>query len=383
MTMKTGKFVQCRRGASLMYLLVLLIALTMFASLSVDVARVQLAKTQVRTAVDSAARYAAMGLDRDASTAVANAVDAASLVNVDGKPLALVPAEDVFLGTWDDAARTFTATNDYTTANAVQVIGRRVARRNTAVPLMFASILGMNSCDIKGDSAIAKLYPSVNVNQNVPATANPFLSGMPYGSVASQINPHHNPDYAGNSSDPRQSPLQVGLAVSSSTPYTFDSIDGDARHDPNLDYFSPDGDLGDIGHNNLTTNGSNSYGATMYPQNGMTDIKAPINALVGVFLSDEAPNKTAVPTLNADDLAKAPQDFSTSAARNMTSYQPKLKQLFFIGDGKTDNGVTQQFVAPPGATRLFLATWDFYEWNNNAGQRNIRVARPATVQLVK
>jgi hypothetical protein len=231
--------------------------------------------------------------------------------------------------------------------------------------------------------AIGSYRAGLNVNQYVPATANPFLSGMPYGSSASQINPHNSPDYAGNDKDPRQSPLSVGMPIAGGQGYSFDSISGDARHDPNLAYYSPDGELGDIGHNNLTTNGGNSYSSTWYDQNGIADVKAPINALVGVFLSDDAPNKTDVPTFNSDDLKKAPRDYTSADARNMPVYQPKLKQIFFIGDGKTDDGTQQMFIAPPGATRLFLATWDFYEWNNNAGSRNIRVQRPGTSMLVK
>ena len=70
-------------------------------------------------------------------------------------------------------------------------------------------------------------------------------------------------------------------------------------------------------------------------------------------------------------------------ARNKAVYRPKLKQMFFIGDGLTKDGLPQKFVAPEGATRLFLATWDFYEWNNNAGARNVKVYRPGSTRLVK
>jgi len=362
-----------RRGASLVYVTVMMVAMLAICSLAVDVARVQVAKTELRRAVDGAARFGAIGLDRDAATAFNNAAVSASDNQVDGRAFALVTSEDVILGTWDSSARKFTAVSvaDYAKADSVQVIGRKIASRNTAIPMTFATVIGVRTCDIKTVSAIAKVTRSINVDQNVPATANPFLSGMPYGAVASLNNPHNSPDYAGNTSTPRQSPLQVAMPISGGLPLTFDGISGDARHDPNLAYFAPDGELGDIGGN---SNGS---------ENGISNLKAPINALVGVFLTDEAPNKTPTPTFTAEDLAKAPTDFSSAANRNLQSYQPKLKQLFFIGDGKTDAGLAQTFVAPQGATRLYLATWDFYEWNNNAGQRNVKVARPASVTLVK
>ncbi len=371
--MSNRKAVRNRRGVALFYVTVMMVVMIIFCSLAVDLARVQLAKSELRQAVDSAARYGAIGLDRDAATAVNNAVVSAKENLVDTTNLALDPNNDIVIGTWNASLHTFTVLtgSDRDNGNAVQIVGRRIAARNTAVPLAFAPVIGLKTCDIHAVSAIAMVIKSVNVNQNVPATANPFLAGMPYGSVASLNNPHNSPDYAGNGINPRQSPLQVAMGITAGTPLTFDSISGDARHDPNLAYYSPDGQLNDIGHN---TNGS---------ENGISDLNAPINALVGVFLDDNQPNTSPTPTFSASDLAKSPTDFSTAAARNMQVYQPKLKQLFFIGDGLTDSGTPQQFVAPKGATRLYLATWDFFEWNNNAGQRNVRVARPAAVTLVK
>jgi hypothetical protein len=45
--------------------------------------------------------------------------------------------------------------------------------------------------------------------------------------------------------------------------------------------------------------------------------------------------------------------------------------------------VTQTFVAPSGATHLYLAQWDFYEWSNNVGNRTVQITIPASVQLVR
>jgi hypothetical protein len=185
---------------------------------------------------------------------------------------------------------------------------------------------------------------------------------MPAGSAASLNNPHNSPDYAGTASNPRQSPLAVNMTVTEGDKLTFDGIDGQVRHDPNLPFFDPDGQLNSIGSN---TNGS---------ENGIADTKAPINALVGLFLDDRQPNWSSAPSK---------LDFSTAASRNFETLQPKVKQIFFIGDGKNSSGARQEFVVPPGATRLYLATWDFYEWNNNYGFRNIRVKRPEKIITVK
>src|SRR5436305_1499833 len=120
--------------------------------------------------------------------------------------------------------------------------------------------------------AVAVLTPAVDVNQSVLATANPFLSGMPAGTMASPNNPHNSPDFAGTPDNPRQSPFPVKMGLAEGQVLTFDSIDGTARHDPNLAYYNPDGQLDDIGHN---TAGS---------EHGIADVQCPINALVGVFL---------------------------------------------------------------------------------------------------
>jgi hypothetical protein len=95
---------------------------------------------------------------------------------------------------------------------------------------------------------------------------------------------------------------------------------------------------------------------------------------MGLFLDDKQPNTSGAP---------GKLDFSSSASREFSTLEPKLKQIFFIGDGKNKDGARQQFVVPKGATRLYLATWDFYEWNNNSGQRNIQVKRPQRIITVK
>src|SRR4051812_31976367 len=96
-------------GVSLMYTLVIMVAMLAVCSLAVDVARVQVAKTELRRAVDSAARFGAMGLDMDGATAINNAMLSAADNTVDGKTFNLVAAQDIVIGKWNSSARTFTA----------------------------------------------------------------------------------------------------------------------------------------------------------------------------------------------------------------------------------------------------------------------------------
>ena len=152
------------------------------------------------------------------------------------------------------------------------------------------------------------------------------------------------------------------MPVSKGVALTFDSIDGVARHDPNLADYNPDGQDNSVDDN------------TAGNENGIATMKGPINALVGLFLTDAAPNTTAAP----EGL-----DFSTAASRDFTTLQPKVKQIFFIGDGLDSKGNRQEFIVPEGATRLYLATWDFFDWTNNSGTRTVKVNRPQQIIVVK
>jgi hypothetical protein len=322
-------------------------------------------KTELRRAADAAARAGAAVLLTGGPSAARDRARSTALLNkADGEPVTLNTATDVELGTWDAKTKRFTklAGSDLSKANTIRVVARRTTKSGNAVPLAFGQMIGKDSCDVSAEAIILAIA-AVNVNETVQATANPFLAGMPKGSAASLNNPHNSPDYAGDRTSPRQSPLPVqGMPLVDGAVLTFDSIAGTARHDPNLPYFNPDGELSDIGRN--------SNGA----ENGISDLTAPINALVGVFLTDEQPNRSAPP--------KA-LDFRSPQSREFTTLQPQLKQLFWIGDGQTKDGVKQEFVVPEGATRLYLATWDFYEWNNNAGWREVKVTRPQRLVTVK
>ena len=166
---------------------------------------------------------------------------------------------------------------------------------------------------------------------NVPGTSSPWLAGMPNGS-------------AGECSDtaPAESPEQAtGIQVGSGVVFTF-SASGGAFNYPSGGSIGPEGDTNNI------------YGAT--PWNGMATISGPKVALLGVFLDDNVPSGFSPPP---------GLDFSTATERDFLTLQPALRQPFFIGDGLTSGGVTQQFVAPAGAMRLFLGILDNCCYDNS------------------
>jgi len=90
------------------------------------------------------------------------------------------------------------------------------------------------------------------------------------------------------------------------------------------------------------------------------------NSLVGVFL--DASNPTGMTT---------PAELDFSGGLGFTNLSPELRQIFFIGDGRTtlnagpSAGSAQEFFVPTGATRLFLGTADGFGWFNNSGDFNV------------
>lgn len=178
----------------------------------------------------------------------------------------------------------------------------------------------------------------------VPGTSNPWLSGMPPGSTASRgdIAPDHSPVEV------------VGLDLVSGNPLFFTNATGGVSHTGSSVGAPIDG-AGLISH---------STGA----ENGISDLRAPINSLIGVFLTEDQP-----------DLLEAPDrlDFGTIGL-DFTTLSPLLSQVFFIGDGLTSTGTTQQFNIPDGTARLFLGTMDGFGWFNNSGAITVDVGTLAS-----
>ena len=149
---------------ALVYTVAAMAVLLGFASLGVDLARVQVAKTELRSAVDAAARAAAGGLVTGVSAAQSNAISIAAAQTVDGTALTLEPATDIEFGTWDLVNRTFSVLTgaNRSNANAVRINGCRTSQRGTAIPLVFAQAIGASTCDVHA-SAIAYCEPGVKL----------------------------------------------------------------------------------------------------------------------------------------------------------------------------------------------------------------------------
>ncbi len=136
-----------RRGAMLVLVAITIVLLVIAAAFSVDVAYMQLTRTELRTSTDAAARAGIEALSRtqDVDAATLAAQDAASINLVAGEPLLLDPdAGDVIFGRSTRGANgifDFNATDP--DVNSVRVIGRRTADSPSGpVGLLFAGVLG-------------------------------------------------------------------------------------------------------------------------------------------------------------------------------------------------------------------------------------------------
>src|SRR6266404_3013512 len=183
-----------------------------------------------------------------------------------------------------------------------------------------------------------KPQSSSAVTVTVPGTADPWLAGMPDGTL-SNVGTPESADQA-----PWQSPVIVqGLAINPGDILNW-SANGLVGHP--VDIAGPDGAPGLSAH---------LVGA----EHGISDVTSPLDSLLGVFLAQDEPDLTPAP---------ATLDFSTPVSRDYIILAPALKQVFFMGDGLTTAGQRQSVLVPPGATRLFLGTMDGYGWWNNNGE---------------
>lgn len=141
-------------------------------------------------------------------------------------------------------------------------------------------------------------------------------------------------------------------------------------------YWSASGSVGHPG-DIAGPDGATGLNYTLYigtSQNGISNITAPIDSLLGVFLSN-TPSGSAPSAL----------DFSTALSRDYLTLSPELQQAFFMGDGLTSGAVAQAIIVPAGATKLYLGTMDGYGWANNVGCFEISfsaVPEPGTILLL-
>jgi hypothetical protein len=204
--------------------------------------------------------------------------------------------------------------------------------------------------------AIAVVPAFAQTSVQVGGQSNPYLAGMPNGSTCCASE-------AGADSAPAQSPVQVPITLVPGAELTF-SASGAVGNDATNPGGVNDPDGGDFFFTQATPQVQGTPS-----NNGLSAVNAPVNALLGVFLSDAQPNLSGPPPR---------LDFNPATGFGLAfnSLSPGLKQVFFIGDGLTGRGSgnAQKFIVPAGATRLFLGTTDGIGWLTNFGAFGVQVS---------
>lgn len=318
---------------TLVYGLMTMTVLTGFVSFGVDFGRVQLAKTELQQAADAAARYGAGAMSLGPTT-VQNRIAASALENkIDGTALVIDKNADIEFGVWNPSTKTFVVKtgSDRNSATAVRVTARRSTARGTAVPLIFGRLFGRATIDMKATAIVARGNVT---SQTFDADSSPWLAGMPNNATVPGTDGNTTPARA-----PAQSPSKVnGVDITPGNSLFFRDCDGMTSYEDAASY-GPDGNTDWI--------------VAQTAVNGINTTSAPLNSVVGIFLDDRAPNTWGLQTAG---------NFSSANSRDFTTLSPKLKQVFFIGDGVNSAGELQEFVVPAGATRLYIGLMDEKGW---------------------
>lgn len=140
---------QRRPAFTTVYAIALMTAIVAFCSLGADYGRVQVAKGELRRAVDAASRAASLALRQGKTTAQAqaDAIATAADNKVDGNVLALT-AGDVVIGKWTGS----TFLPGGVPNNAVRIAVRLTQAQGKAIPLTFGRLIGMSSCEVSADT---------------------------------------------------------------------------------------------------------------------------------------------------------------------------------------------------------------------------------------
>ncbi len=407
---------------TLVYVVLMIPVIFGFCSLVADFGRVEAAKTELRRACDAAARAAACALPQGSLAAQTQAIAVAGQNTVDGTALSLTSA-NVVIGSWNISTHTFVSggtADNVTTYQAVQVNGARTKANGNAIPLIFGSIIGMPSCNVTATSVGALITQPSSTTEYVSAHGNPWLSGEPAGTLGSEpdtayvssthrwkqdiANPAlvqaaaqaagssgnyntptdsskvYSTDYTNN--EPYDSPSGFVLSVTPGSVIQI-SVPMNSQNMANNQGYLGSG-IGDTYANgddsgtytlvsDEAANPSLAQGITTTSgtEHGLSNIIAPLNSLIGVFMDKNGATYGADSTQETSE-PNAPAtpsglDFSTQTERDYTTIAPQLNQPFYVGNGQTSGGVTQTIVVPANTYELFLGTMDGHEWSNNYG----------------
>jgi len=130
-----------RRGAMIVFVAILMVAFIAMVALSIEIAHIQLARTELRTATDAAAKAAALELSttQDIDLAITTGTNVAAENRVIGNALLLSASDFVFGHSSQNAASgRFAFNREGLPINSVRVVGKRThGSRSGALQLFF------------------------------------------------------------------------------------------------------------------------------------------------------------------------------------------------------------------------------------------------------
>jgi hypothetical protein len=346
---------------------ILFLGLCALCSLAVDLGHVQLVKTELRRCADATAHdYIALYNIGGKTYANANGPLTYSAGN-NSTSTGIQPTVKVKWGQWDSATKTFTEGIGGVGVMAVRVTASCTGADNNAVPLTFAAILGKSKIDVTAVSVAASITQAP-ATVTVNATSNPYLAGMPSGTSS----------IYGDTTSSNGAIQVTSITVKPGTYLTFTGFTGTTSILPGtMPYVGPAG-VSNYAYGTAVYHGQNWNGAFTtigYSENGIGNAVMPESSLMGLFLSDDAPNTNAAPPTI---------DWTQPSVKDRTAYDSiELQQPFYIGDGQTGGGVVQKFRVPPGATRFYIGIWDGVGYFNNSGSLTGNINVLSTVQIVK
>jgi uncharacterized membrane protein len=146
-----------RQGIIMPFAALILAATMAFVAFSLDWGYIVLTETELQTAADAGALAGARALPMGPNSASAAAQIWAGKNSAAKSSVTLVNAEDIEIGAWNEATKTFAIlpSTSMTAPNAVKVTCRRVGSRGTGLKLFFAASFGTKAADVRA-TAIAR-----------------------------------------------------------------------------------------------------------------------------------------------------------------------------------------------------------------------------------
>ena len=142
-----GKRIPRRRGAMLILILIMMVGFMIAVAFSIDIAFMQLTRTELRSATDAASKAAAVELSTslDRNAAIARGQEIAASNTVGGDPLLVANDEFTFGRSTELASGKFQFSLGGTPSNSVKVDGRRTeGSLSGPIPLFFGNFFGVN-----------------------------------------------------------------------------------------------------------------------------------------------------------------------------------------------------------------------------------------------